>query len=52
MAEKHFFSSSRHEFDTMFKLVEGKGHDLASCIIQVLFLIKVLGFGSAEEADG
>lgn len=30
----------------------GKGQSLANCITQILFLIKALGFGSMEEADG
>lgn len=47
-----FFPSSRHEYDTMLDPVVGKGQSLANCIIQVLFLIKVLGFGTGEEADG
>lgn len=47
-----FFPSSRHEYDTVLKSVVGKGQSLANCIIEVLFLIKVLGAGSVEEADG
>lgn len=53
MGEKQVFPHpSRREYGTVREPGAGKGQGLANCITRALFLIKALGFGSREEADG
>lgn len=52
MAEKHFFPSSTHDCDVIFKSVVGKGQSLANCITQVVFLIKDLAMWKKQMDSG